>query len=267
MSEVTGNRQVVMQTQNGLTCYRLSSLPVWHGFFARTGGLSREPYATLNTAYVTQDPHAAENRERLLTTLGIADAPIRVLNPCHGEKLVFMEKRDWQTGSHAVLSKTDAAFTDTPDRYFLVSTGDCIPAVFTDVAASFAGVVHLGWRNLVADLTGTVITALQSRYEVAPGSLVVGIGPAIYPCCYVFQEPMQKDDPFWQPFLQDRENGHYGIDLIAAFKAQLLQRGVQEANIHETGLCTSCHNELFFSCYKEGYVSGRFPTVVGLARR
>jgi len=267
MSEVNGDSQLSRQQQGSLTRYLLPALPVWHGFFARTGGFSREPYATLNTAYVTQDPHAAENRELLLTALGISDYPGRILNPCHGDRMVFMDKADWQIGSRAVLSKTDAAFTELPDSYLLVSTGDCIPAVFSDLSASFTGVVHLGWRNLVTELTGKVVAALQSRYGVIPASLVVGIGPAIYPCCYVFQEPLQKDDPFWRPFLHDRGYGHYGIDLLAAFKAQLIQRGVREENIHETGLCTSCRNELFFSRYKEGYMSGRFPTVVGLSRR
>jgi len=266
MSELTGPTGLVAHRQGDLSCYRLSALPVQHGFFTRLGGLSQPPYASLNTAYITKDPHAAANRELLFDTLGLAAAPLRILNPCHGEKIVFVDRADWQSNSRAVLIQTDAAFTATPDSYFLVSTGDCIPAIFSDAAASFAGIVHLGWRNLLADFSGKVVSALQAHYGIEPGALVAGIGPSIYPCCYVFQEPQQKDDSFWQPFLQDRGDGYYGIDLPAAFKAQLVRHGVQPRNIYETGLCTDCHNELFFSCYKEGYVSGRFPTVVGLRK-
>ncbi len=258
--------ETVTQRLGELTCYRLAALPVRHGFFARTGGCSREPYAGLNTACVTQDPQAGENRERLFATLGIADCPIRILNPCHGDRICCMEPPDWYGDSRAVLLKTDAAFTTLPHSYLLVSTADCIPAVITDRAGSFVGVAHLGWRNLVADLTGKVIAALRTRYGVAPASLVVGLGPAIYPCCYVFEHPMQKDDPFWQPFLHEHGNGRYGIDLPAAFEAQLRRHGVPAAHIHTTGLCTGCHTGTFFSCYKEGYLSGRFPTVVGLER-
>ena len=263
MSEINDSVGPMAHRRGDLSYYSLPALPIQHGFFTRIGGLSQPPYVGLNTAYITQDPHAAANRELLFNTLGFAAAPLRILNPCHGEKIVFVEQADWQRDARAVLIQTDAAFTATPNSYFLVSTGDCIPAILTDTAASFVGVIHLGWRNLLTDFTAKVVDALHSHYGIEPGALVIGIGPAIYSCCYVFQEPQQKDDPFWQPFLQDRGNGYYGIDLPAAFKAQLVRHGVRVQNIHETGLCTACHNELFFSCYKEGYVSGRFPTVVG----
>ncbi len=178
---------------------------------------------------------------------------------------MFTDETERQTNIRDVLIKTDAAFTRiTPGTYFLVSTADCIPASFTDASLSFTGVLHLGWRNLVADFTGKVITALQNHYDVRPDSLMVGIGPLIYPCCYVFKSPTQKEEPFWQPFLHYQGDGHYAIDLASAFKAQLMRWGIPGENISETHLCTGCQNDVFFSCYKEGYVSGRFPTVVGL---
>lgn len=266
MSELTDSAGLTTHRRGDLSYYRLQSLPVRHGFFTRIGGFSQPPYAGLNTAYVTKDSHAVANRELLFNTLGLDTAPLRILNPCHGEKIVFVDPVDWPTNSREVLIKTDAAFTTTPNSYFLVSTGDCIPAIFSDAAASFVGIVHLGWRNLLADFTGKVVNALQAHYGVAPGKLVIGIGPSIYPCCYIFQEPQQKNDPFWRPFLRNQGNGYYSIDLPAAFRAQLIQHGVLMQNIHETGLCTACHKDLFFSCYNEGYVSGRFPTIVGLCQ-
>jgi YfiH family protein len=253
-----------VETQAGLTRYRFSAFPVWHGFFARTGGLSTHPYASLNTACITQDPQASQNRDLLYQSLGITDRPLRILNPCHGDWIIFVDESAWQADTKAVLYKTDGAFTRTADSYFLVSTADCIPAIFSDTQGSFAGIVHLGWRNVMAHFTETVVDALQTTYGVAAKSLVVGIGPAIYPCCYRVKEPQQRHDPFWQPFLTDSGGNSYQIDLLGAFKTQLQSCGIELDNIHETQLCTGCHNETFFSCHKEGYVSGRFPTVVGL---
>jgi YfiH family protein len=251
------------QRHGDLLRYWLPALPVWHGFFTRDGGFSREPYRSLNTAFVTQDAAAPRNRQKLFETLAIGDR-VRILNPCHGEQTAFVDAAAWAAERQAVLIKTDAAFSRERGSHLLVSTADCIPAVVTDTAGSFVGLVHLGWRNLVADLTGKVLTAVQAQYGVAMVEVVIGIGPAIYPCCYVFQDPVQKDQPFWQPFLRAQGNGRYGIDLVGAFRAQLAGVGVRPEHIHEAGLCTACRNELFFSCYKEGYVSGRFPTVVGL---
>lgn len=251
---------------SGLTRYRFATFPLWHGFFARTGGLSTPPYASLNTAYITQDPQASQNRDRLYHALDIVDRPLRILNPCHGNRIAFVDDFAWQANTRGMLYKTDGAFTRTAGSYFLVSTADCIPAIFSDTQGSFMGLVHLGWRNVMAYFTETVLEALQTTYGLAPQSLVVGIGPAIYPCCYQVKEPQQRYDPFWQPFLTNSGDDIYRIDLIAAFKTQLRRRGIAADHIYEAQLCTGCHNNNFFSCYKEGYVSGRFPTVVGLTR-
>ena len=75
---------------------------------------------------------------------------------------------------------------------------------------------------------------------------------------------MQRNDPFWKPFLREYGNGSYGIDLVTAFKTQLSYCGVKAENIHETRLCTACQVERFFSCYRDGYRSGRFANLVGL---
>ena len=248
----------------GLRCFSLSDFPALHGFFARKGGVSEPPYASLNTAYISKDPHAPVNRKLLFEKVGIDNRPVRILNPCHGDKIVFEDNAGWERQPQDVLIQTDAAFTRTPGTYFLVSTADCIAAVFTDTSLSFTGVVHLGWRNLLAGFTGKVIAALQSQYGMRADDLLVGIGPMIYPCCYVFKDPVQKNESFWQPFLRNRGNGNYAIDLVSAFKAQLNGYGVPDEHISETGICTSCQNHLFFSCYREGYFSGRFPTLVGL---
>jgi YfiH family protein len=254
----------LVETHAGLTRYWFAKLPLWHGFFARTGGISTAPYASLNTAYVTQDPQASQNRDFLYRTLDIVDQPLRILNPCHGNQIVFVDEAAWQANTNAMLYKTDGAFTRTAGSYFLVSTADCIPAIFSDTQGSFMGLVHLGWRNVMAHFTETVVEALQTTYGVAPKSLVVGIGPAIYPCCYCIKEPQQRHDPFWRPFLTDVGDDVYRIDLINAFKTQLQRCGIAAHHIYDAQLCTGCHNETFFSCHKEGYVSGRFPTVVGL---
>ena len=175
MPAVSPNREWVTQQYGELTRYVLPELTVWHGFFARVGGVSEPPYATLNTAYHTQDPRAFENRERLFAALGLTDRPIRVLNPCHGERIVFLNQPDCQMTGQVVLARTEAAFTQTPDCYFLVSTADCIPAIISDKQDSFVGIVHLGWRNLVAGLTHKVVDALKNHYSAAPETLYLSL--------------------------------------------------------------------------------------------
>ncbi len=105
MSELTDFAGLTAHRRGDLSYYRLQSLPIRHGFFTRIGGFSQPPYAGLNTAYVTKDPQAAANRELLFNTLGLDAAPLRILNPCHGEKIAFVDPADWQTDSARCLDQ------------------------------------------------------------------------------------------------------------------------------------------------------------------
>lgn len=242
----------------------LREFPLRHGFFTRRGGLSQGEYSSLNTAWVSADPLTGQNRELLFGALAIEAPRVHILNPCHGNRIAFVEDRTPGAAGPSVLIETDAAFTRTPGTWLLFSAADCIPALVTDSRRRLAGAIHLGWRNLVGGFTARVLRELEVRCGVAPADLTVAIGPSIHPCCYRFRDPVQKDMPFWNSFLHESENGMTAIDLVSAFKAQLKEAGVAAENVLETRVCTSCSNDLFFSCYRQGYRSGRFPVLVGL---
>lgn len=243
--------------------HSLPSLPVWQGFFSRRGGYSLPPYTGLNTAYRTDDPQTPKNRALLLETLGLTQQPYRLLSPSHQDRMVFIEEADWEQTPVSVLMATDAAFSRHAQGYLLLGTADCIPLVVTDRAGSWVGLVHLGWRNLVDNLAAKVVRAVHAHYGTPPAQLLLGIGPAIHPCCYRFADPIQRHDPFWQPYLQQQPDGLYSIDLPQALRQQLVNAGVQQTHIAQLPYCTACHSDWFYSCYREGYQSGRFPTVVG----
>lgn len=261
MSEVT------CSTLEGITVYQLKEFPLWHGFFGRNGGFGEAPYASLNTAYKTEDSASPQNREKLFRVTGLLENPIRILNPCHGEKVAFVEDAEWASEREGVLIQTDAAITRTANTYFLLSTADCLPVIFTDHKRSLAGIMHLGWRNIVAGFPAIVMAAVEARYGIKADEMIFGIGPSIYPCCYEFKDPIQKNDPFWTPFLTDRGDGVFAIDLVSATFSQLQAAGAASGAIIDTRLCTGCMNDQFFSCFKDGYISGRFPTLLGLSER
>lgn len=248
--------------------HQLKHFPLKHYFFERGNGQSMPPYSSFNTAYRTSDPMAYLNRATLLRHLGLESDSTRYLNPCHGDKIVILRSADWKEATGDVLIGTDAAITTTPGTFFVLSTADCIPLMITDVAQSFAAIVHLGWRNVVAQFTTQVIRYIKGELRVLPNDMVVGIGPSIYSCCYKFANPVQLNDPFWRPYLNKiTDSNDYAIDLISPTRRELESCGVKAALVEEAGICTSCNIKHFFSCFREGYVSGRFPTVLGLVSR
>ena len=246
-----------------LSYFQLPSFPLLHGFFCRVGGKSGHPYSSLNTAFKTEDPMAPANRDLLFESTGVAGSKIAILSPVHGQEVRFADDPEEFENGPVVFIGVDAAFTKLRDLFFLMSAADCLVLLATDQDGSFAGILHLGWRNLVENFCEKAFESLSDRYGVDMDTIRLAVGPCIYPCCYVFEDPVQKDDPFWEPFLQSKGGNRYAIDLVSALKAQLLRIGLKEKNIDELNICTGCRNDLFFSCYKEGYVSGRFPTIVG----
>jgi hypothetical protein len=115
------------------------------------------------------------------------------------------------------------------------------------------GVVHCGWRGILA---GVVEHAVEALRELARRSeLSAAIGPGIGACCYEVGEDVR--DAF-------REAGH-GDDVLPARRLELalavqrtLERlGVPAERIATAGICTSCHPELFFSHRRDGGLTGR----------
>jgi copper oxidase (laccase) domain-containing protein len=52
--------------------------------------------------------------------------------------------------------------------------------------------------------------------------------------------------------------------LWSANRDQLLRAGVRETNIHISGICTMCANDVFPSHRREGAAAGRFAAAIGL---
>jgi polyphenol oxidase len=251
---------------NEIAFQAINNFGLEHYFFERSGGASQYPYKSFNCAYKTQDPDAARNRELLFEKLELHQKATRILNPCHGDKIAFITEEQWAAEPHDVLIGTDAALTCTPGSHFVMSTADCLPVLLTDTHFKFAGIVHLGWRNIVAGFMPKVLEAVRDRLGVRPEFIRAAIGPSIYPCCYIYENPIQKDEIFWKPYLKRLDGDRYAIDLVSPVKAQLKRFGLNKSNILETSICTGCNNDRFFSCYLEGYMSGRFPTVISLNR-
>ena len=55
-----------------------------------------------------------------------------------------------------------------------------------------------------------------------------------------------------------------GVDLIEDNRCQLLSAGIRPDRIYDSGLCTACENERFYSYRKEGQGVGRLMGVIAI---
>jgi copper oxidase (laccase) domain-containing protein len=101
---------------------------------------------------------------------------------------------------------------------------------------------------------------MKAQFHTRAPDLYIALGPAIRSCCY----EVGGDFGTLFPGGIIKKNGRFYLDLIAANKKQLLAEGVGQERIYDTGICTSCSNNEFFSYRKEGKSCGRMISVIML---
>ncbi len=246
-----------------------------HAVLTRIGGVSQAPYATLNLGHTVGDDLSAveENHRRALGVVGVA--PKKVVSPyqVHGAHVGIVGPVHLGT----VQAATDALITATPGVPLLMRFGDCTPVLFFDPVREVVGMAHAGWRGVAAGIVPATVRTLVERLGCDPVNVQVGIGPTIGPCCYqVGEEVVEAVRDACPPTSAGREqepdriarrgpDGSWYLDLVGAVRRQLYAAGIPATHIEESGLCTACRVDEFFSHRAERGRTGRFGILIGLA--
>ena len=195
---------------------------------------------------------------------------------------------------HAPIAGCDALVTTVPALALVIRTADCLPVFFADAARGVIGLAHVGWRGVAAELPARVVAVFRHGFFSAPQGLRATIGPCIRACCYdvgpEFTPPHgsparacgqegefpKGDSPkpralargagftgALAPFVRERA-GRRTCDLVGATKAQLEASGVRGARIVDSGECTACHPQRWYSLRREGPDTGRLVSFIRL---
>lgn len=265
----------------------LNKLP-WlvHGFSTRPGGVSNiSGEKVLNLGFTDWDTreNVLENRRRFHSALGASDLALVTLKQFHSDVVHVFDAPPSEP------CRGDASLTRTPDLLLGVQTADCVPILLVDPVTRAVAAVHAGWRGTLQRIVSKTIGRMQMECGVKPADLLAALGPAIGGCCYEvgtevasafyaqfpnasewFDELRTGDEPNPLQWLNRKPPGHQPppkgvlLDLRKANQAQLLEAGLREKNIVSSDLCTACRPDLLFSYRKEGVLSGRFFSVIGL---
>jgi YfiH family protein len=263
----------------GLTIWRFGRLAACerlvHGITARHGGVSAAPYASLNLGlHVGDDPEAVtENRRQVCAAVGAEFEGYTLSAQVHGANVALVAPEQIGAGRLDLadaVPDADGLVILQPGAMVSVLSADCVPLIFYDPARHAGAVVHAGWRGTAAGIAGRTVRFLEEQCRCRPEDLLVGLGPSIGPCCYEVSEEVARrvlesaGPPACGGRGQAGSLSHHYADLPAANRQQLLAAGVRAEHIEDSGLCTSCHAEDFFSERKLGRPTGRFATFVVL---
>ncbi len=259
---------MIRRILNGTVFYqfmRLAQYPeVLHAIFTRIGGTSSGAFHSLNVGHLVGDqPTAVQaNLELVFRTLGIKPEQVVTARQVHGAHVAVVGAAEQRT----VVPATDSLISSEQGVALLLRFADCLPLMLYDPLRQVVGLVHVGWRGIIAGVVVNTLAALRHEYGCNAHDLVAALGPAIGPCCYeVGPELVTSIEQVFGNeggLLLTQPNGTVHFNLAAAVRWQLEYAGVQQ--IEESGLCTSCHTDEFFSHRAEKGYTGRFAAVLAL---
>ena len=269
---------------------RLRDAGLVHGIFTRLGGVSPQPWGSLNAGSKVGDApdRVAENLTRAAKVLGRAPASLAGVRQVHGKETVVVDRTpragqvdrrlaDWEHGAGDVLAEADAVITQDPAATLMMRFADCVPILLLDPVRQAAGIAHAGWRGVASGVVPALIAAMRAA-GLAPAAAAVG--PGIGPCCFevgigpsicathyqVGPEVVKAVEGAFEqaaPAMLEPSGDRALLDLWKANRMVLEEAGVREVEI--AGECTAERSDLWFSHRAENGHTGRFAVLAGLA--
>ncbi len=223
----------------------------------RSGGVSKEPYASWNCADHVGDQHAdvQANRQRLSAVLP-ENTRLHWLQQVHSDHI----HRPLHAGPPAV-PVGDAWYCEQALQACCILTADCLPVLICDVQGAQVAAVHAGWRGVANRLVNKVLT----QFSGPANQLLVWIGPGISAQYFRVGEDVRGtllDAVATPPSGCYRAAGEHGfsyVDLASMVRAQCREHGV--AGVYGGEYCSFADVDRYFS-YRRDTITGRNVSLI-----
>lgn len=258
--------------QNGLFWFTSPLLgDLCHGFSTRKGGVSPAPFDMLNLRMDGGDrqENLLENYRRLCGAIGtditrtvlsrqVHETTVRICTAADAGKGLFQE-RDYTA---------DALVTREKNLPLVVFSADCGIILLYDPVHEVIGAIHAGWRGCAAGILEKTVRVMREVFDSRPGDIVAAVGPCIGQCCFETDDDVPaamrnalREEA--EPYLK-YQGSKWHVDLAGLNRQWLLRSGLTSEHIDESGLCTACNPELFWSHRKLGNARGAQIAMVSL---
>jgi YfiH family protein len=222
-----------------------------HGFSTRKLGSIKE------RAIVFED-----NLAKFADALHIDPKQVVFTKQVHGKAVAIVSQE-----SDRLIPDTDGLITRDRGVFIGMATADCLPIIFYSPIHQIVGVVHAGYKGILAGILEHQIRTMIKLGADAE-DIHVGIGPAIDVCCY--NVPKERVDAFTSqyPFLQNhflRKEQQYFLDLKQIASAIVQKEGILNSHIAISSFCTQSSLDTFFSFRGDSKETfGEFATIIGM---
>jgi polyphenol oxidase len=199
-----------------------------HAFITRIAGID----VSHNKSEALKRLEAAHREIR--HAIGIGDWPLLTAEQIHGNKVAIIDTR---VESDKHFAGCDGFITNQPRIALGVHVADCCAVYLIDQKTPAIGLVHSGRKGTELGVVTNTITRLVERFGSNPAELIVQLSPCIRP-------------------------PHYEVDFAAEIIRQCHALGVKE--IRDSGLCTACDLDHYYSYRAEKGKNGRMLALIGL---
>ena len=241
-----------------------------YGFFTRSGGVSKEPYKSLNCGFNNEDNklNIQNNIEIVRQNLNLSK--IIKLDQVHSSKVITIESYN----KIYDFKKADGIVTNLSGIGLSILGADCAPVLFYDEQSKTIGACHVGWRGAVNNIIGSTIGKMEAIGALRSRIIAI-IGPAIQKDSYEISDDVAniiKNCSYFEknlPILSKRTSDKYLFDLPLLIKQCLKSTMIN--NIGDVKIDTYKNDDLFFSHRRSTHQSlnktqktGRQISVIGI---
>lgn len=153
---------------------------IQHGFFGKTGGVSKGIYDSLNCAPASLDTmdNVIENRWRAIHALGLQESRLFGLTQIHSTTVHTISAK-----SSDDFHQGDALVTKVKGFTLSVLSADCTPVLFADRKAGVIAAAHAGWKGAVNGIIESVVENMCEQ-GATRANIHACIGPTIHQNSY-----------------------------------------------------------------------------------
>lgn len=241
----------------------LDQYPLQQAVFTRRGGVSPPPWDSLNIGGTVGDQpsRVQKNYHRMLAALDLNPEDCSQVHQTHSAQVIRVTEP--QVGD-APAPVADSMITDQVGLSLVMRYADCVPILLYDPIQHACGLVHAGWLGSVRHVARAAVNKMVEAFGTRASDLVAGIGPSIgpdhYPVGLDVIRAVEESYPEWSSSLLIREGDLVKLDLWKTNEVDLRAAGVN--HIEQSGLCTACENQDWYSHRAEKGRTGRFGAVM-----
>jgi polyphenol oxidase len=166
--------------------------------------------------------------------LGFGEGAFATAEQVHGNEIAVINEA---LPEDQCFDGADGLVTNQSGVSLGIYVADCCAIFLVDPVRRCLGLVHSGRKGTELAIVGNAIERMRERFGAAPRDLVVQLSPCIRP-------------------------PHYEIDFAAEIVRQVRAAGVEQ--VHDSGRCTACDLQRYYSYRVEKARTGRMLALLAL---